>query len=930
MAPMTRKLAHALESRRTRVLAIGALLGLPALLVVPGAAPNSAASVQAGGSGRPAFSATEKISRTNLVNGVNDVVDKRTFSVTVGQTHDLRNRQEIDVAWKGAHPTGGLEADENSALAAYEEYPVVLMMCRGTAATITPKTCWTQTSDERVQVDTSPMVRNPNNAWPPYRLDRYGSIADRGQSVGVPNPVPKACGEASISAQYWVPFVAASGHVYHIGPQGCAGLPPEAANVQNELQPGNTTYGASDLQGNGSAKFVITTDETNASLGCSDKVACALAVIPIMGISCDSAGLSLPPADRPPSSVAAQAFAECSQTGAYRPGQQGFGVPSLSHLSVTGALWFSASNWRNRIIVPLTFAQPSNICQLSNSSAPVLIYGSYLLLQATEQWAPHFCLNPKLFLLQQVQTSEPEAKNLIQARSIDAAFEGSPPPTPFTNAVVQAPTALSGFAITYDIDSNNGQPYTHLRLDARLLAKLLTESYPENEAIRAGDHKPGQQGLSGNPLSIVNDPEFQALNPGVGTKAGELSPAGAAALLALSSSSDAMWALTSYINADPEARAWLNGKPDPWGMVVNPKYKGITLPVTTWPLLDTYVSPVLEGNNPCLRQDPVPWLPQVAFPQAAMQSITLDLQFGISNAQIFCQGEGTQGQQLASVGREPPGQQFIIGITSLADAERYQLNSAALETQGGSTSDAKFTTANGRSFAGPTNASLRAAAKLMEPVDSIGTWTMPYNKLRTDAAGKSAYPGTMLISTDVLTSGLSKPLARDYAKFLDFAATSGQRAGFGNGQVPPGYLPLTASNGMAKMAAYTKDAAAAVTAQKGQVPRVTSAHAPSSSSPSPSPSQSSPSPSSGGTSTSSSGSGHVSPSAPSSSLSPSGSPSIGLPTVSPGASPPALGTTAYTRSALSGVLLPIVLLIALVVGTAGFAVWQLRPTRPRS
>ncbi len=34
-------------------------------------------------------------------------------------------------------------------------------------------------------------------------------------------------------------------------------------------------------------------------------------------------------------------------------------------------------------------------------------------------------------------------------------------------------------------------------------------------------------------------------------------------------------ALTTYINDDPAARAWLNGKPDPWGMVVNPAYRHI-------------------------------------------------------------------------------------------------------------------------------------------------------------------------------------------------------------------------------------------------------------------------------------------------------------------------------------------------------------------
>jgi hypothetical protein len=965
---MTRKWGTRMNSRRVRFLAVGGLLVLPALLIVPGAVTGSvspaqaarsaagaaASSAPAAASTGAAFSATEKISRVNLVNGANQVVDRRTFSVTVGQTQLLRDRQEIDVSWHGAHPTGGILPDENSEEAAYQEYPVVLMMCRGTASTLSPETCWTQTSAERVQTDTTPMEPNTTIAFPPYRLDRYATTAERGPSFGVPAKLPSACAqyESGVLAQYWVPFKAAGGQVYDFGPAGCAGLPPEAANAENELQPGNTTYGQSDKQGNGSDKFVITTDETNASLGCSDTVACSLVVIPIMGISCDPSALSLPPADRPPSEVQAEAFAECSQTGYFAPGEQGNVDASNNtpaQLAVTGALWWSASNWRNRIVVPLTFAPPSNICQLGNSSAtPVLVYGSYLLLQATEQWSPHFCLNPKLFVLQHVEDSEPAAKLLLGVGAVDAVFQGSPPPTPFTNHVVQAPTAATGWVIAFDIDGPNGQPIAHLRLDARLLAKLLTESYPESNDVRTGDnrtikaqkpskghkgHKAYTEGLLHNPLNMGDDPEFLALNPGIGSKAANLSSQSAASLLVLSSSSDAMWALTSYINADPEARAWLNGKPDPWGMVVNPAYKGIKLPVSTWPLLDTWKIPEAEAEsngNQCVVTSPVPWLPQIAAPVEDMEDITLDLQFDISASQIDCEDAGGPDQQLVALGRETPGQDFILGLTSLADADRYKLDTAELETQGGSTSDKKFTTSKGRSFAGPSNASLRAALALMQPSDTLGSWTMPYSQMRTESAGKSAYPGTMLISTDVLTKGIAKPLARDYCELIDFAATSGQQPGLGNGQLAAGYLPMTAANGMAKMVAYAKEAAGAVAAQKGEVPGVMGTYnhpkpcAPATRShPSPSPTTSHSSPSASPTT------GQVSPSA-ATSISPSSSSSaITLPTVSPATSPQQAQITGYTRSALSGALLPLVLLIALIVGTAGFAVWQLRPARPR-
>ena len=35
------------------------------------------------------------------------------------------------MSWSGAHPTGGIVADQNSAAAQDEEYPFVLLECRG-------------------------------------------------------------------------------------------------------------------------------------------------------------------------------------------------------------------------------------------------------------------------------------------------------------------------------------------------------------------------------------------------------------------------------------------------------------------------------------------------------------------------------------------------------------------------------------------------------------------------------------------------------------------------------------------------------------------------------------------------------------------------------------------------------------------------------
>jgi hypothetical protein len=910
---------------RRRISGFVLAASLLGLVVGTGAAGSPAGAAQTSAAAGPAFSKTEKISRVNLINGQNVVADSRTFSLSVGKTKDLRNREEVNVSWAGAHPTGGIAPQQTTKAASLEEYPVVLMMCRGSASAtsgknlITPETCWTQTPDERVQVTTG------YTSFPSYRLDRYASAADRADAVGVPRPLPSACTSEvdSAVAQYWVPFVAASGTVYNYGPSACGSLPPEASLGAAATQPSNTTYGVTDLQGRGSDKFVISTAESNASLGCSDTVACSLVVIPIEGVSCDPSADSLPPADRPqtPSDVAA-ALAECSGKGYYAPGSLNIDGPSTAaqlaeSLTFTGQLWWSASNWRNRIMVPLTFALSSNACAVVSSSTDVPVYGSYLLLGATEQWAPHFCLNKKLFTLEHVITPEPEAKDLLEAGTIDAAFEANPPPTPFKGHVVQAPTAITGFDVVFDLVNKFGQPITTLRLDARLLAKLLTESYTERPEMDADPALQNPTTHQPNPLNLLADPEFQALNPGIASLVDPGGLASEATMMVQSSDSDVMSALTSYINDNPEARAWLNGQPDPWGMVVNSHYKDIKLPVTTWPLLDTTQLPLSGGGYVCLAGSS--WFSLVASPVESMASISLDLQYDISDSEIGC--TANTPPLLESQGPEDPGDTFILGLTSLSDAEQFGLYSADLETQGGSTSDTKFTTSAGRSFVAPTNASLRAAVAMMKPEDKTGSWTLPYGAMQTKPAGKSAYPGTMLISTAVPTSGLTKPLARDYGKFLNFAAGAGQKPGFGIGQLPPGYLPLTAANGAAKMLAYTKAAAADVSAQNSKVPTPTGGQTGGKPSPKPSPSSSST-----GTSTSASSPG------PSSSAGSTPTPSTSQTlTTTPGpTSTQKIATTADVHSSVSAAILPLVLLLALIAATIAFAVWQMaRPVEPK-
>jgi hypothetical protein len=384
---------------------------------------------------------------------------------------------------------------------------------------------------------------------------------------------------------------------------------------------------------------------------------------------------------------------------------------------------------------------------------------------------------------------------------------------------VQAPTAVTGWAIAVDVDGADGQPYPQLHLDARLLAKLMTESY-EACALDCLAYP----ALARNPITITTDPEFIALNPGIPEN--DLYLAAASSLSLISADSDIVFALTSYINDDPEARAWLNGQEDPWGMEVNPAYQGISLPVTSWPLNDTHIATAFASSNPCVSAPgSAPWLSLVASPIEDPAQIALNLQFAIANSQVTCAGTPPAPQKLVSLGRENPGSQFLLGLVSLGDAERYGLPTAALETQSTVDPTKPMPDATGRTFAAPTPATLAAAAVMLSPNDTTGSWTVPYDAMRTTAAGLNAYPGTVLISTDVPTQGLPAQDAQDYSELLNFVAGPGQTAGLSNGQLPDGYLPMTAANGLGRLVAYTKAAALDIAAQQCVVPNPSGAAA---------------------------------------------------------------------------------------------------------
>ncbi|GAA3194646.1 hypothetical protein ACFO1B_03395 [Dactylosporangium siamense] len=787
----------------------------------------------------PEFTATKTMTRSHVeADGTESPAVTKTVTATVSQVTGLRSNQQIRVSWTGAQPTRATSSAPNSVQAPLQEYPVVVMQCRGVdtpAHPLDPSTCWTQGVGERRYTD-------PTVKFPPWRLDRYETAANRRGTVGLPPSPPASCdlaSEVSPPARY-VPFVGPPPQNITYYPlnrrenDSCGPvLATDMVNVEDkDSTPTNTTYAASNAKGDGSIKFVVTTDEQNQSLGCSTTVLCTLVVLPIMGVSCDLAAAALPAEDRPTGVDLKDGGSKCKANGRKGVGEiYDNNDPDQIDVAVTARFWWSASNWRNRITVPLTFVPSGNLCVLTDNDIPLDMFGSELMVQATDQWATAFCTDPTRFKFRHVRLGEPQAKAALVASGARAALVSSPPPEPYPIRTVSAPIAVTGFAISYTMDDATGNEYKDLKLNARLLAKLLSESYPTKGDLKAAYGKADKNdpylAMADNPLAVTLDPEFKALNPTIGD--GYATILSSSTLLALSVNSDVMYALSAYLNADPEARAFLNGAKDPWGMVVNPGYKGIQLPLPAWPLLDSFVSPNFTPYTGCSNTEytdtlaQIPYPPLVASPVASLANVAQRVQYALANAHVNCsllldEKSTPVGVNMSAIGRQEFRGRFMLGVTSLADAEFLQLNTAALQSHSTASTTAQFTGRDGRTFVAPTGDSMAAAMRFVKQDTTANTWVMQYDKL-VSADGASAYPGTLPVFATIPTENIGADGAK-LAQFLKFAVGPGQTPGLGSGLLPPGYLPLTAANGLGDFAAFTLRAADAVAAQAGTIPLV--------------------------------------------------------------------------------------------------------------
>lgn len=521
------------------------------------------------------------------------------------------------------------------------------------------------------------------------------------------------------------------------------------------------------------------------------------------------------------------------QTGAEAPGL-GCGyradVPStatcwLVAIPINGDLYgnygsYSAvtpSLWAQRLQVKLAFAPVASSC---GGGSRELTFGSELLSDAMASWIPALCDTAKVAAGFGV-LGDPQARAQLASQTSNFVFTSAPAPAS-AGTVLYAPVALSAVTIGVNAsNSNTGQPVSGIKLNARLVAKLITESYASGIDTTSAQLAQKAPWVAGMLPTLAADPEFRALNPTL--PYGQLLIQND--LVVTSTQSDAATAVWSWLLHDPAAKAFLDGCPDDASgdSVINPFYstrsyaecadKASSLEATA--KADRTATKV-----PSTYQDQAAVYPPTgaAFPQpgffqhdAAVNPPTkygMYLELSLANihpreatllaagndaARGFepsntawcpdvdgsvpaCQGApGTYGKYINA--SAPYLGSGVFGLTDTNTAARALLPTAAL------------CDVDGSHCVGADSASLTVAAKAFQPTTVPGVGEPAAHN--DYAAG--AYPLTLPVFAEIATKGLLAADAKAYAKILGYVSTTGQRPGHTAGSLPPGYAPLTDS-----------------------------------------------------------------------------------------------------------------------------------------
>jgi hypothetical protein len=468
-------------------------------------------------------------------------------------------------------------------------------------------------------------------------------------------------------------------------------------------------------------------------------------------------------------------------------GTHDLGEPSVRKSAL---LW---ENWKHRLAVRLDFKALGVRCALG--AAEKALGGTELMTTAVASWQPKLCGASGGSIYNLIVTDEADQLATANGTSTTAlALTTRALSNGSTDNLTYAPVAVTGLAVAFAVDhvSNpldpaavpddvkglDQQPITQLNLTPRLVAKLLTDSYVTALPVYADVSY-----LKKNPQNITTDPDFLAVNDPMWKYQNLTSPALADALVPLGRSDSAV-AVWNYVLSDPDAVAFLAGKPDPWGMVVNPysstdaaqNPNGVaaTYPTDSFPKADPVEVDSQKDPSGLSNVNLVTWRPYATDLDTAGYWVLR------GDGRLLGQWNNqSTPPKYAAASRDLAGSQKVIGLTDTAAAAKYQIFTAALRNPAG-----KFVT--------PTSASMAAAAAVMTPTSGQSQvraldFASPAVKSASDA-----YPLTVPVYAATNPAGGDAATRSAYAAFIRYAAGSGQTPGTDDGQLPAGYAPLPA------------------------------------------------------------------------------------------------------------------------------------------
>jgi hypothetical protein len=405
------------------------------------------------------------------------------------------------------------------------------------------------------------------------------------------------------------------------------------------------------------------------------------------------------------------------------------------------------------------------------------------------RWQPKLCASGGT-VYGFTQVPDGVARQTVLSDNPGLAFLTDPvPPDQATRSLVYAPIALSGLSIAFiterqsagegvvppEVWQRDGEQISDLSLSPRLVAKLFTQSYVLSLPVR-------QDYLKGNPDSLTADPEFVALNPEFKDSGRLMSVVDA---LVPTVDMDATSALWTWLKTDKDAAAFIAGTPDPFGMHVNPNYKGIQLPVSNFPRADL----TCTGTG-VLTSCALDLRPLAGDMHEGGRAISRGDTLGKAPTG-FATPDGKP--QLKAVDREPQGQRGLLAVVDTPTAARYGLPTAKLRNTAGT-------------FVAPTSDSMLAAVAAAKPSAVSGVL-----HLDPTTPAKDAYPLTNLAYAATAPSVLDAKAGADYAAFLKYAVGDGQTPGIAAGELPAGYVPLPEA-----LRAQTVTAADKIAAEAGK------------------------------------------------------------------------------------------------------------------